>query len=187
MADVTENIYGESLGFIETKSFTGAIEASDAMVKAAKVKLLNHFRIGGALVTVVVKGDLASCIAAVEAGKEAAMKVGELLSSNVIARPFEDTDHLVNFFIAGKKEEKIPVKSEPKTAVVKKKSVSKKKDSGKDSEKDILDLVKSSKGLTLDLLSEKTGIDRDKLRQILKKMIDDNLIEKAGNKYFIKK
>lgn len=183
MADVTENIFGESLGFVETKSFIGAIEASDAMVKAAQVKLLNHFKIGGALVTVVVKGDLASCIAAVDAGKEAAMRVGELISSNVIARPFEDTNHLVNLFISGNTLEKAVIKEKSEKKAVRKKSVGKKKNP----EENILSLIKSGKGLTIDLLSEKTGIDKTELRQLLKKMIDNNLIEKAGNKYFIKK
>ncbi|MDY0082495.1 MAG: BMC domain-containing protein [Ignavibacteriaceae bacterium] len=183
MADVTENIFGDSLGFVETKSFIGAIEASDAMVKAAKVKLLNHFRIGGALVTVVVKGDLASCIAAVDAGKDAAMRTGELISSNVIARPFEDTNHLVNFFISDKVIEKPDKKERRKKNVKRKKTVSKKTNP----EEDILSLIKSSQGLTIDLLSEKIGIDKVELRQLLKKMIDNNQIEKAGNKYFIKK
>jgi ethanolamine utilization protein EutM len=77
----------ESLGLIETKGFTGAVEASDATVKAASVNLVKTVQIGGGFITVLVKGDVGSVKAAVEAGSEAAQKVGELLASHVIARP----------------------------------------------------------------------------------------------------
>ncbi len=77
----------ESLGMIETKGYVGSVEASDAMVKAAGVHLARQIQIGGGLVTVVVKGDVGSVKAAVEAGTEAAKRVGELVCSHVIARP----------------------------------------------------------------------------------------------------
>ena len=77
----------ESLGMIETKGYVGSVEASDAMVKAAGVTLANRIQIGGGLVTVIVKGDVGSVKAAVEAGAEAAKRVGELVCSHVIARP----------------------------------------------------------------------------------------------------
>ncbi len=77
----------ESLGMIETKGYVGSVEASDAMVKAAGVTLTRQIQIGGGLVTVVVKGDVGSVKAAVEAGSEAAQRVGELVCSHVIARP----------------------------------------------------------------------------------------------------
>jgi ethanolamine utilization protein EutM len=80
----------ESLGLIETKGFTGAVEASDATVKAASVNLVKTVQIGGGFITVLVKGDVGSVKAAVEAGAEAAQKVGELLASHVIARPHPD-------------------------------------------------------------------------------------------------
>ncbi|MFO7724767.1 MAG: BMC domain-containing protein [Oceanipulchritudo sp.] len=80
----------ESLGLVETKGFTGAVEASDASVKAASVDLVKTVQIGGGLITVMVKGDVGSVKAAVEAGAEAARKVGELVSSHVIPRPHED-------------------------------------------------------------------------------------------------
>ena len=80
----------ESIGLIETKGATGAIEASDAMAKAAAVTLVKQIPIGGGFLTVLVKGDVGSVKAAVEAGAEAADRVGELVSSNVIARPHED-------------------------------------------------------------------------------------------------
>ncbi len=77
----------ESLGMIETKGYVGSVEASDAMVKAAGVTLARQIQIGGGLVTVIVKGDIGSVKAAVEAGADAAKRVGELVCAHVIARP----------------------------------------------------------------------------------------------------
>ena len=80
----------ESLGMIETKGYVGSVEASDAMVKAAAVTLVKQVQIGGGFVTVLVKGDIGSVKAAVEAGAEAAKRVGELVCAHVIARPHAD-------------------------------------------------------------------------------------------------
>lgn len=80
----------ESLGMIETNGYVGSIEASDAMVKAASVSLVKQVQIGGGFVTVLVKGDVGSVKAAVEAGSAAADKVGELVCSHVLARPHPD-------------------------------------------------------------------------------------------------
>jgi ethanolamine utilization protein EutM len=80
----------EALGMIETKGYVGSVEASDAMVKAANVSLIKTVHIGGGLITVLVKGDVGSVKAAVDVGAKAASKVGELISSHIIARPHED-------------------------------------------------------------------------------------------------
>src|SRR5436309_3091034 len=80
----------EALGMIETKGYVGSIEASDAMVKAANVHLVKTIPIGGGLITVLCKGDVGSVKAAVDAGSKAAAKVGELVSSHILARPHED-------------------------------------------------------------------------------------------------
>lgn len=77
----------ESLGMVETKGYVGSVEASDAMVKAAGVTLAKQVQIGGGLVTILVRGDVGSVKAAVEAGAEAAKRVGELVCAHVIARP----------------------------------------------------------------------------------------------------
>jgi ethanolamine utilization protein EutM len=77
----------ESIGMVETSGYVGSIEASDAMVKAANVSLARQIQIGGGFVTVVVKGDVGSVKAAVDAGADAAKRVGELVCSHVIARP----------------------------------------------------------------------------------------------------
>ncbi|MFH1687150.1 MAG: ethanolamine utilization microcompartment protein EutM [bacterium] len=77
----------EALGMIETKGLVALIEAADAMVKAAKVQLVAYEKVGGGLVTVLVRGDVAACKAATDAGAAAAQKVGELVSVHVIPRP----------------------------------------------------------------------------------------------------
>ena len=85
---------GKALGLIETRSLIGSIEAGDAMVKAANVRIIGIERIGGGLVTVLVDGDVGAVKAAVEAGSSAAKKVGEVLSVHVIPRPHEDIEKL---------------------------------------------------------------------------------------------
>src|SRR5262245_4554105 len=80
----------EAIGMIETKGYTGSIEATDAMAKAANVSIAKTIAIGGGLITVICRGDVASVKAAVDAGSKAASKVGELVASHVIARPHED-------------------------------------------------------------------------------------------------
>ncbi|MBI5211623.1 MAG: BMC domain-containing protein [Elusimicrobia bacterium] len=82
----------EALGMVETKGFVGMIEASDAMAKAAKVRLLGYERIGSGLVTTLCRGEVGAVRAAVEAGAAAAQKVGELVSIHVIPRPHEDLE-----------------------------------------------------------------------------------------------
>jgi ethanolamine utilization protein EutM len=79
----------EALGLIETKGLVGLIEATDAMLKAANVRLAGRVQIGGGFVTSLVRGDVGSVRAAVEAGAEAASRVGELVSAHVIPRPDE--------------------------------------------------------------------------------------------------
>ena len=80
----------EAIGMIETKGYTGSVEATDAMAKAANITISKMIPIGGGLITVICRGDVASVKAAVDAGAKAASKVGELVASHVIARPHED-------------------------------------------------------------------------------------------------
>ncbi len=82
----------EALGMIETRGFTAMVEASDAMVKAAKVELVSYEKIGGGYVTAVVRGDVAAVRAAVDAGTRAAERVGEIVSTHVIPRPHGNVD-----------------------------------------------------------------------------------------------
>ena len=85
----------EALGMIETKGLIGAIEAADAMVKAANVHLIGKEQIGSGLVTVMVRGDVGAVKASVEAGASAAKRVGELVSSQVIASPHDDVEGIL--------------------------------------------------------------------------------------------
>ena len=84
-----------ALGMIETRGFVGAVEAADAMVKAADVKLMGKQRAGAGLVTVIVRGDVGAVKASVEAGGAAAKRVGELISVHVIPRPHGDVEAIL--------------------------------------------------------------------------------------------
>lgn len=85
----------EALGMIETKGLVGAIEAADAMVKAANVTLIGKEFVGGGLVTVMVRGDVGAVKAATDAGAAAAQRVGELLSVHVIPRPHAEVEDIL--------------------------------------------------------------------------------------------
>jgi microcompartment protein CcmL/EutN len=82
----------EALGMIECRGFAAMVEASDAMVKAAKVELVSYEKTGGGYVTAIVRGDVAACKAAVEAGARGAERVGEVISVHVIPRPHLNID-----------------------------------------------------------------------------------------------
>ena len=84
-----------ALGMIETKGLVGAVEAADAMVKAANVTLIGRVQVGGGLVTVMVRGDVGAVKAAVDAGACAAEKVGEIVSQHVIPRPHTDVEKIL--------------------------------------------------------------------------------------------
>jgi microcompartment protein CcmL/EutN len=79
----------DAIGLLETKGLVALIDATDAMAKAANVKIVKRISIGGGLVTTVVQGDVGSVRAAVEAGAAAATKIGDLLASHIIPRPSE--------------------------------------------------------------------------------------------------
>jgi ethanolamine utilization protein EutM len=81
-----------ALGMVETKGLVGAIEAADAMVKAANVKLIGSEYIGGGYVTLMVRGDVGAVKAATDAGAAAAKRIGELVSVHVIPRPHNDVE-----------------------------------------------------------------------------------------------
>ena len=92
----------EALGMIETQGFAALVEASDAMVKAAKVELVGYEKIGGGWVTTIVRGDVAAVRAACEAGERAARSVGEVKAVHIIPRPHTNVDLVLPL---GRKEE----------------------------------------------------------------------------------
>ncbi len=85
----------QALGMVETRGLIAAVEAADAMVKAANVKLIGQERIGSGFVTVMVRGDVGAVKAATDAGAAAAQRVGELISVHVIPRPHVDTEMIL--------------------------------------------------------------------------------------------
>jgi len=85
----------QALGMVETKGLIGAIEAADAMVKAANVRLVGKEKVGFGLVTVMVRGDVGAVKASVDAGASAAKRVGELVSVHVIPRPHNDVEDIL--------------------------------------------------------------------------------------------
>ncbi|BAQ10240.1 microcompartment protein [Bacillus sp. OxB-1] len=85
----------EALGMIETKGLVAAIEAADAMVKAANVQVVGKTHVGGGIVTIMVRGDVGAVKAATESGAAAAQRVGELLSVHVIPRPHNELEAIL--------------------------------------------------------------------------------------------
>ena len=85
----------EALGMIETRGLTAAVEAADAMVKAAEVTLIGTEKIGSGLVSVMVRGDVGAVKAAVEAGTSAASRLGEIIATHVIPRPHTDVEKIL--------------------------------------------------------------------------------------------
>ena len=92
---MSENIAQIALGMVETQGLVGAIEAADAMVKAANVELIGSEYVGGGFVTVMVRGDVGAVKAATDAGGAAAKRVGELVSIHVIPRPHGNVEMIL--------------------------------------------------------------------------------------------
>lgn len=84
-----------AIGMVETKGFVAAVEAADAMVKAANVTLIGKTQVGGGLVAILVRGDVGAVKAATDAGATAADKVGELISVHVIPRPHDEVESIL--------------------------------------------------------------------------------------------
>ncbi|MBK9062623.1 MAG: BMC domain-containing protein [Acidobacteria bacterium] len=82
----------EALGMIECRSFAAMVEAADAMVKAAKVELVSYEKTGGGFVTAIIRGDVAAVKAAVDAGQNGATRVGDIVTTHIIARPHVNVD-----------------------------------------------------------------------------------------------
>jgi microcompartment protein CcmL/EutN len=104
-----ESVYSDALGMIECRGFAAMVEASDAMVKAAKVELTGYEKTGGGYVTAIVRGDVAAVRAALDAGQRAAERVGEVVSVHIIPRPHANVD------------ETLPLGRQPAAAAARKK------------------------------------------------------------------
>jgi microcompartment protein CcmL/EutN len=185
-----------SYGFVETQGLIGSIEAADAMLKAAKVQLIHKTEIGFGLVTVFVEGELGAVQAAVEAGSEAAERIGQFVTSHVIARPFNDmaifgTENKEVLDIEPDVDEEIieevqkpTLKPPAKTLPARrpKKTVSKPLDLAVR----ILQSLKNKKnGATLNELAGQLKQDVSRVRILLKKLIDQDKIEKVQQRYYL--
>ncbi len=96
----------DALGMLETRGFVAMVEASDAMVKSAKVELIGYEKTGGGYTTAVIRGDVAAVKAATDAGCRAAEKIGELVSVHVIPRPHQNVDQTLPLGRSTKKSSK---------------------------------------------------------------------------------
>lgn len=106
----------DSFGFLEIFGLAAAIEAADAMLKSAQVRLVRQHELNPGLITLVVEGDLASCRAAINAGKAAAARVGMVVGSHVIGRPDKDTESMILKYIPESNDEPKSVKKSEKSA-----------------------------------------------------------------------
>ena len=205
-----------SYGFVETKGYIAAIEAADAMVKAAKVEVVRWRKSGGALVMVIIKGPLDACRAAVDAGSAAADRVGQLVSANVIPSPYDDTETLIESYLGGRKKKRpdrektqspepkmlqqstpksvIPKKIEPipitkprksKIAVPPKIKIKKKTPPSSLQERLLNFITSSPTGITIKQLSMELKKPVAEVRKDLKKLMDQNVIEKVQQRYFV--
>jgi ethanolamine utilization protein EutM len=101
MSDDRIDLIGmQALGMIETRGLVACIEAADAMVKAANVTLLDKRAIGGGYVTIMVRGDVGAVRTALNAGREAASRLGEVVSSRIIPGPHSDVEDLLPKIVA---------------------------------------------------------------------------------------
>jgi len=180
-----------SYGFIETKGFIAAVEAADAMLKTASVELVKWHKTGGSLVVIIVQGELGACQAAVNAGSAAASQAGELVSSNIIARPFDDTYRLIEEYIGNPRKTPAAGQPEPKNppVTVTKKSVrpaakKQRPASISPSEKILAYLQGKSNGANLQDISKHIKMTTIQTRLIIKELLDTVKIEKIRNLYF---
>ncbi|THF67014.1 BMC domain-containing protein [Pseudothauera nasutitermitis] len=110
----------DALGFLEVRGLVAAIEAADAMAKAADVRLIRQHQVDPRFITLVVEGDLSACRAAVDAGKAAAARLGEVVSRLEIGRPDADTEWMVVDLVGRSKEDKKPGKKQAARPVARK-------------------------------------------------------------------
>ena len=182
-----------SYGYIETLGFIAAVEAADAMLKTAKIKLVAKKEIGYGLVTVIIEGELGAVQSAVTAGSAAAEKVGQLISSNVIPRPYTDAGFFFSFpaneemtacGILPPSEETLPIENKKQQQ----KDKTKEKNINKIDPEDIIisALKKAQKeGATLKEISQILKMDQAATRVLLKELLDKEIVEKIQHKYYL--
>lgn len=146
-----------ALGMVETRGLIASIEAADAMVKAAKVKLLGKEKVQGGLVTILVEGETAAVKSAVDAGAAAAQRVGELVSTHIIPRPDDQIDQIVvrNTALETKRYKQEPIREEKPEPVPENKPERRRKQIKEDeSSEETEPVFKSISSSTIDRLKE---------------------------------
>lgn len=177
-----------SLGFVEVYGLVAAMEASDAMLKSAKVRLLREHETVPGMVTMVVEGDLAACQAAVNAGVAAASKLGKVFGSLVIPRPDKDTGTLVLDLVNGKgiKAPGMPAVAPeaPKAASPAQKDEATGQQPASGENDPIVDFVcRAAKGRTLNEIVKKFPQQSQHLSVKLDTLVQAGKISKAGGRY----
>jgi ethanolamine utilization protein EutM len=174
-----------SYGFIETRGLIGAIEAADAMAKAAHVRLVTRKGVGAGLVTVVCEGDLASCQAAVEAGRNAAVRVGELVAAHVIARPDRDTEALVRIMLGHGPAPLLPADRQEGGEAAPHAGLNSAPPAKPKGEDDILTLLSGhADGMACEDICRALKMERGVALSSIKKLMDGGSVEKVHRKYY---
>jgi microcompartment protein CcmL/EutN len=172
-----------SFGYIETRGFIGAIEAADAMLKAARVELVKTEKIGSGLVTVIVHGPLDACQAAVDAGSAAASIVGELISSHVIANPYSDTEFLSG--VSAQEKDIGPVRDKSKKQQSKKTKSVKTHPRMSDLDK-VANIISKAgtNGISMDQIVKEVKLPLKETRLHIKELMDSEKIERIQKIYY---
>lgn len=175
----------QSYGFIETRGLIGAIEAADAMAKAAHVRLVTRRGVGAGLVTVVCEGDLASCQAAVEAGRNAAVRVGELVAAHVIARPDRETEGLVMIMLGHGPAPLLPADGQDGDGTATLAGLNPSPPEKQRLEDDVLKLLSGhADGMVCEDICRALNMDRGAALSSIKKLMDGGSVEKVHRKYY---
>lgn len=184
-----------ALGLLEVYGFVAGVEAMDAMLKSANVRLLSHSVTPSALVTIVVEGDLAACRAALDAGSAAAERIGgRVICRKDLGRPEKDTERMVLSFCGGTQADVAAVKKAIVSVVEEKTEAKTVQESVKPIESSEEDLVtkivtflrkKASKGANMTDVVKHIGLDREMVKEALHKGVTQKLLRKNSNRYYI--
>lgn len=176
-----------ALGLLEVDGMVAAVDAADAMLKAANVRLLSHEVLDPGRLTLVVEGDLAACRAALDAGSAAAARTGRVISRKEIGRPDDDTQWLIGGFKRQPKkpEQKPEAKTEAKTEVKPEKTQDAPVTS--ESSAQLLTLLASVRqGMTAGEVAAHFGWSLDEARNALEQLFSDGALRKRSSRYRLK-
>jgi len=165
-----------ALGFVEVYGLATGIEAADAMLKSARVRLLRQYEVHPGLITLTIEGDLAACRAAVAAGVAAASRVGTVISSNVMGRPDEDTETMILDLIPRPSAGKNPPPGKPKAPLVPPQS--------SDAVDEVLEFIaKAKRGRSWHEIAKRFPGTSQRLRKELDAHVESGRLNKVGARY----